>query len=192
MKKTIEQFHFLQVAVRDYKVGAWSPSSRYLIERVLKNVEKDLKVVVEFGPGEGAMTRAVLDHLAPDGILIAIEPNATFVTALSKIPDKRLRVIQGTAGQVMKEWKQHRIPEADLILSSIPFSFLKPKEREALVVLAYTHLKKGGSCIVFHQYYPMAKKVLEKVFKHAVTTYEWRNFLPCFVFSAKKLGVGTV
>jgi len=186
MKKTIEQFHFLKVAFRDYKVGAWSPSSRYLVKRVLKNVGKDLKVVVEFGPGEGAMTRAVLDHLAPDGILIAIESNATFVTVLSKIPDKRLRVIQGTAEQVMMEWKQYHIPEADLILSSIPFSFLKPKDQEVLVAFAYAHLKKGGSCIVFHQYYPMAKKVLEKVFKHAITTYEWRNFLPCFVFVAKK------
>ncbi len=186
MEKTIEQLHFLKIAFRDYKVGAWSPSSKYLIKRVLKNVEKGLKVVVEFGPGEGAMTRAVLDHLALDGILIAIEPNTTFVGVLSKIQDKRLRVIQGTAEQVMKEWKQHRIPEADLILSSIPFSFLKPKEREALVALAYTHLKKDGLCIIFHQYYPTAKKVLEKVFKHAITTYEWRNFLPCFVFIAKK------
>lgn len=186
VKKTRNQLDFLKVAFRDYKVGAWSPSSKYLVRRVLKFVPKDLGVVIEFGPGEGVMTKALLDHVAPHGTLIVIEPNKDFVKILSRISDARIRVIEGKAEEVMRESEKWRIPSADLILSSIPFSFIKPKEREALATLAYAHLKPGGSCIVFHQYYPLAKKVLEKVFGKTVISYEWRNFLPCFVFIARK------
>ncbi len=186
MKTDTDRLKFLKVAFRDYKVGAWSPSSRFLVRRVLRYVDSDRKVVIECGPGEGVMTRAILGKIAPDGVLIVIEPNLQFVEILKKIPDARLRVIQGTAEQVLGNGKAYHIPEADLILSSIPFSFLKPQAREAFVVLMRDRLEEGGVCIVFHQYYPLAKKVLEKVFKRAVVTYEWRNFLPCFVFIAKK------
>ena len=177
---------FLKVAFQDRKVGAVSPSSRHLVKRVLGYVEKDLKVIVEFGSGGGVMTKALLSHLASDGVLFAIEPNEDFIQILSRIPDTRVKVLQGKAEEVMAAWKRHCIPEADLVISSLPFSFLKPKEREALVRLAYARMKKGGTCIIFHQYYPLAHKVLEKVFTKAIVSYEWRNFLPCFVFIAKK------
>ncbi len=177
---------FILAAFRDYKVGAWSPSSKYLVRRVAKAIPKDLKVVIEFGPGEGVMTREALSHLAPDGEIIVIEQNADFVKQLKAIPDPRIRVIEGTAEGVMGHHKKYLIPKADLVLSSIPFSFLKPKAREVLTTHAYKRLKVGGSCIIFHQYYPHALRVLEKVFGKTVVSYEWRNFLPCFVFVAKK------
>ena len=180
------RLNFLKVAFRDYKVGAWSPSSKYLVKRVLRYVPRDLSLVMEFGPGGGVMTQALLSHLAPQGKLIVVEPNPDFVAMLSKIPDTRVRVVRGTAESFMKDYRAHGGAQADVMLSSIPFSFLKPRERESFVVAAQTHLRTGGMFIVFHQYVPLAKKVLEKVFGKTVVAYEWRNFLPCFVFIARK------
>lgn len=186
MKVDTDTLQFLKVAFRDYKVGAWSPSSRFLVRRVLRYIESNPTIVIECGPGEGVMTRALLGKMSPEGTLIVIEPNIQFVQMLQKIPDRRLRVIEGTVEEVLGQWEKYAIPEADLILSSIPFSFMKPVEREIFISRMYDRLREGGMCIVFHQYYPLAKKILEKVFKRAVVTYEWRNFLPCFVFIAKK------
>ena len=186
MKKDTHPLSFLEVAFRDYKVGAWSPSSQHLAKKVLTYVQPDRKIIVEFGPGGGAVTRALLKKLAPDGILIVVEQNADFASELRNIDDRRLRVVEQNAEEVVKKWKEYNIPKADIMLSSIPFSFLKPKERETFITSVHAHLKDGGMFIVFHQYRPIARKILETVFKNAVTSYEWRNFLPCFVFVAEK------
>ncbi len=186
MRKEDARLIFLKTAFRDYKVGAWSPSSRYLVRRVLAFVPKELKKVVELGPGEGVMTRAILSHLAPDGELIVIETNAHFAEHLRKIGDARIRVIEGNAMEILAHAKKYEIAHADLMLSSIPFSFIKPKEREGLVQMVRECLKKEGQFIVFHQYWPLAQKTLQKVFGKTVIRYEWKNFLPCFVFVAKK------
>ena len=51
------------------------------------------RVLVEFGPGVGTITREALKRMRPDAVLLAIELNKDFVQYLgTTIRDPRLRV----------------------------------------------------------------------------------------------------
>ena len=66
-------FSYIETFIGDAGVAAIHPSSKYLVERVMRAVEQGRpRVVVEFGAAEGVITKKILKSLAPDGILIAI------------------------------------------------------------------------------------------------------------------------
>jgi phospholipid N-methyltransferase len=178
---------FVRVALRDHKVGALAGSSKYLVRRVLNLVPDTCKVIIEYGAGDGVMTRALLTRLAPEGTLFAIEPNREFVEELRAIRDARLVVIEGLAHDIMQGWVERGMPPADLVLSSVPFSFMRPTDRIRMVSNTYDALRIGGRFIIFHQYWPLARQVLKRVFGEAVSSYEWKNVFPCFIFVSRKL-----
>ena len=65
-------------------VGSVIPSSRVLIERMLRPVDwKNTRLFVEYGPGVGTFTRPVLEKLGPDATLVAIDTNADFINYLT-------------------------------------------------------------------------------------------------------------
>src|SRR6478609_11910028 len=60
-------------------LGSVVPSSRFLISRVLRQVDwPGTRVVVEAGPGVGTLTTPILGRLGGDGMLLAFEMNPTF------------------------------------------------------------------------------------------------------------------
>ena len=65
-------------------VGAITRSSGYLVRSVADKLPVNLSTIVEYGAGDGVMTRILLEHLAPTGRLIAIEANDAFIDELKK------------------------------------------------------------------------------------------------------------
>ena len=61
-----KHMHFLKNAVRDRKVGAVARSSRYVVKNVLDRIAEPLHVVIEYGPGDGVMTREILKKLSSE------------------------------------------------------------------------------------------------------------------------------
>src|SRR5579864_9820821 len=60
-------------------LGSIVPSSRFLIKQLLEPMDFGrARVIVEYGPGVGGITREVLQRMRPDGVLIAIEMNPDF------------------------------------------------------------------------------------------------------------------
>lgn len=178
------RFNFLKTALTDYKVGAVAKSSKYVVRRVLKRIKGPLDLIVEYGPGEGVMTRALLSKLSPAGQLVAVETNIKFVKMIGAMPDPRVTVIHGTAEQAGHTLKN--LPKVDLIISSIPFSFLSPAQREKIVSDADDFLAPGGSLIIFHQYSLLMLKTVKKYFKDSSVLFEPRNLPPCFIIVARK------
>src|SRR4051794_10191299 len=86
-------------------LGSVIPSSRYLINRVLDNIDwQQTRTGVEYGPGVGTFTRPILGRMRADARLLAIELNADFGQLLrSSINDGRLCVADGSAADV-REW----------------------------------------------------------------------------------------
>ena len=82
-------------------LGSVVPSSRFLISRILRQVDWErTRVVVEAGPGVGTVTTAILDRVGSDGSLFAFEMNHTFVAHLrSEIADPRLKVLHQSAAE---------------------------------------------------------------------------------------------
>ena len=77
------------------------------------------------------------------------------------------------------------IGKADCFVSGIPFSFLSPAERSALVHEVYSHLPHGGRFVAY-QCTTHLIPLLRKQFQQVKVELELRNMPPHFVFTAIK------
>ncbi|MFA6029513.1 MAG: methyltransferase domain-containing protein [Elusimicrobiota bacterium] len=166
-------------------VAAVMPSSKYIVNRVLRSLaEVSPRVVVEYGPAEGVMTRRILDLMPKDGRLFCVELNEPFVRALvQKVRDPRLVAVHGDVLQIDRILRAHGIEQADAIVSGIPFSFLSPRERHELAAKTRALLRPGGRFIAY-QCTTHLFPVLKTHFRRFETELELRNLPPHFVFTA--------
>ncbi|MEK9151899.1 MAG: rRNA adenine N-6-methyltransferase family protein [Patescibacteria group bacterium] len=173
---------FFGAFLADRGVAALQPSSPHLIRRLLRHIEAaKVHAVIELGPGEGVATRPLLAVLPADARYVAIERNPTFVKTL-RGADPRLDLVEGDVRDLRKFLAQKNFPMADLVLASVPFTFLLPGEREAVVAAAKEHLLPGGKLIVFHQYSPLMVPILRRHFARVKIEFEPLNVMPCFLF----------
>ena len=73
-------------------LGSVVPSSRFLVKDIITQIDWNrARVLVEFGPGVGTITREILKRMRHDAVLVVIELNVEFVEYLSNtIRDPRL------------------------------------------------------------------------------------------------------
>ncbi len=185
MKKLASKMSFLKTMVCDFKVAAVASSSSYVVNRVISKIDDGLNLIIEQGSGDGVMTKALLTKLSPDGALILIETNPEFVKQLKKIEDKRITIFFGTVQDFYKKIDANH-SKADLVISSIPFSFLKTSERDEVIKKSFEVLSDSGSMVIFHQYSLLMHKYVKKYFKHVSIFFEPRNVMPCFIIFGKK------
>ena len=179
-------FNYFGTFLCDSGVAAIHPSSRYLVGRVARAAEEGRpRVIVEFGAAEGVMTKRLLKNLSRDGILVAIELNANFYKSLAKIHDARLQARRGDARDIKRILSEMGIDKAECFVSGIPFSFLTPAERVALVHEVYRHLPPGGRFVAY-QCTTHLIPLLRKQFAQVKVELEIRNMPPHFVFTAIK------
>lgn len=179
--------HFAKQLMTDKDVAAVSPSSDFLVRRVLSCLRPDkIRTVVEFGPGPGVVTLPLLRVLAKDARYATIEKNPEFAAALRRTGDARLTVIEGDARDAKAELAKKGTASADVVLASIPFTYLTPDERRALVAEAWNLLDDDGDFVVFHQYSWLMLPYLKKRFPRVKMMFEPLNMLPCFVFHCRK------
>ena len=179
------RINFLKTFRSDKNIGALAASSRFVVRSVLAYMPKNTKTIVECGPGDGVMTKELLERLPSDGTLLAIEANKDFVAMLGNIHDSRLAVVDGRVQDIMSHVSSHHVGPADFMVASIPFSFLRPSERMQVVQDAYNILKPNGVFIIFN-YSPLMYRTMKKVFGNTNIAFEARNVLPCFIMIARK------
>ena len=141
--------------------------------------------VIEYGPGDGVMTKELLIIMPKNGQLLAIETNPKFLGMLRLIDDPRLQVIDGKAQNISKSLLTGA-GSYDLIISSIPFSMIKFADREKIVRNTHDLLTKTGRFIIFHQYSPLMLRLMKKYFRSVSISFEPRNVMPCFMIHAQK------
>lgn len=132
-------------------VGSIIPSSRVLIEKMLKPVDwENTKVFVEYGPGVGTFTRPILEKLGPDATLVTIDTNAEFTAFLKdSIDDERLVAVTGSAADVEKILADRGFDHADFVLSGLPFSTLPPGVGDAIGEATAKVIRPGGAFLVY-------------------------------------------
>ncbi len=180
---------FLSAFIRNPKeVAAISPSSKYVINKIIKNVDfRNAKYMVEFGPGVGTVTKAILDNLSSDAKLICFETNSKFCSFLNKnIKDPRLAVINDTAENLDLYMKKFNMPHADYIFSGIPFAWFNREIRRAIIKKTKDSLRKGGKFIVYQQYNLHLGKYLNECFDKTLRSIEFRNMPPTFIYVCEK------
>ncbi len=174
-------FNFLKIALKDYcVVGELMPTSRYAVRRILNQIKPETRTVIEYGAGDGVITKEILKVLPVNGKIIAIEINSDLLAELKKINDPRLLILQGDVLELGKS-----LPKSDIIVSGIPFSQISREKAEKIIRQSANALNEGGLFIAY-QNTPILLKTLKKIFPETKLLFEPRNFLPYFIFVSKK------
>jgi phospholipid N-methyltransferase len=164
-------------------LGSVVPSSRFLISRILRQVDwARTRVVVEAGPGVGTVTTAMLDRVGSEGSVVAFEMNRTFVAHLQRaIPDPRFKVLHRSAAEAEAALADLSIGSADLLVSGIPLSGLTRDARLDLLA-GWRRVLRPGGVLVVYQFTRSALPDLKHVFGQVRQEFEPLNVLPARVF----------
>lgn len=168
-------------------VGSIVPSSQRLIRRMLAPVDwSGTKLFVEYGPGVGTFCRPVLERLAPDAQLIAIDTNPDFIGYLrTTIRDGRFHAVHGSAADVQQIVRDHGFDAADYVLSGLPFSTLPPGLGDGIAAATRAVLRPGGAFLVY-QFNPRVRDFLAPQFARIDHAMEWWNVPPAQLYWAWK------
>jgi phospholipid N-methyltransferase len=168
-------------------VGSIIPSSRVLIEKMLGPVDwANTRLFVEYGPGVGTFTRALLDRLSSDATLVTIDTNPDFTRYLKQsIDDPRLVAVTGSAADVEKILAEHGLGSADYVLSGLPFSTLPPGVGDSIAKATANVIRPGGAFLVY-QFSPKVRDFIAPHFGKIERGFEWINVPPATLFWAYK------
>ena len=166
-------------------VGSIIPSSKILIEKMLKPVDwSSCRLFVEYGPGVGTFTRPILDKMAPDAKLIAIDTNEDFIDYLNHdIDDERFIAVHGSAAEVERIIADHGFDHADYVLSGLPFSTLPPGVGDLIGAATGRAIRDGGAFLVY-QFSPKVRDFIAPHFERIDRGFEWINMPPATLFWA--------
>jgi phospholipid N-methyltransferase len=168
-------------------VGALVPSSGQLVKRMLSRVDwANTKVFVEYGPGVGTFSRAILDALPADASYIAIDTNEDFIRYLRHdIVDPRFSAVLGSAADVIEIVADHGHEKADYVLSGLPFSTLPAGVGDAIGQATADVLRPGGAFLVY-QYSPKCRDFIVPYIPKVEHQMEWLNVPPAQLYWAWK------
>jgi phospholipid N-methyltransferase len=180
------QWQFLRGFLKNpVMVGSIIPSSRILIERMLRPVDwENTKLFVEYGPGVGTFTRPILEKMGEDSTLIVIDTNPDFIKFLRRsIDDTRFVAVNGSATDVETIVREHGFESADYVLSGLPFSTLPPGIGDEIAKATSRVLRPGGAFLVY-QFSPKVLDFIKPHFDHVDRGFEWINVPPATLFWA--------
>jgi phospholipid N-methyltransferase len=167
-------------------IGALSPSSSFLAEKMLKPIDFDkANCVVEFGPGTGVFTHKLLEKMNPKATLLVFEINPAFFEVLKKIEDNRLVIINDSAEKIAYYLNLNNYEKADYIVSSLPFTMIPDEVVDGILSNSYKALTEKGKFIQF-QYSLNALSKLKAIFRKVKINFTFLNLPPAFVFVCNK------
>ncbi len=184
-------FAYLSNLLQDRYVASVMPTSRFAVEKICSRIDpKAARVVIEYGPGTGVFTEALLRRMTPESRLIAVERNeALFNLLRDNCRDPRLQHVNDCAGNILDIVRRAGAGQADYVLSGIPFSFLPAKARVELLQNTHRILKRGGKFLAYQTFYqpPGCLRVpLREIFSDVKIEYAVLCVPPLLVLEATK------
>lgn len=182
-----------QYVVKPAIVGAVVPSSPALAREMVSWLELDrARAVLEFGPGTGAFTKAILPRISKDCRLVLIELNRNFVEVLHRrFPG--VKVYNDSVANARGICDREGMGMVDCIVSGLPWaSFPQPLQKRCLAAIASV-LRPGGQFVTFAyrgvDMLPRARRFrdnLEACFREVTTsrTVTW-NLPPACVYRCR-------
>ncbi|MFG1825205.1 class I SAM-dependent methyltransferase [Microbispora bryophytorum] len=138
MNETVQQVSdlraFAGVALRRQGVvGAVAPSSRSLAQALTAVVPTTgPAVVVELGPGTGAISEAIRERLAPGSRQLAVEVDPGMVTHLRRARPW-LDVLQGDAARLGALLDERGVSRVDAVVSTLPWTLFPEDVQEPIL-----------------------------------------------------------
>ena len=185
MRSTLsERLVFLRAFVaHPRQVGAVLPTSARAVDDMLDLADLGAaRLVVELGAGTGSHTGLILDRLAPGTRLVAFEIDPGMADGLrAKLPDPRLRVVTGSAEDVVEELAGE---QPEVVVSALPFTSLPKGVGRTILERTTTVLAPGGTLLVL-QYSPLLAKTLNALFGTVTRRVCLRNVPPAFLYACR-------
>ncbi len=187
---------FMIETIRDNKTtGAFGPSSRALADAITDLADlPSAKTIVEYGPGEGVFTEAILRKKSADSFFVALEVLPTLVEATKKrCPG--VNVVQDSAENAIVYLREAGYDNCDAIVSGLPWARFPEDLQDRLLDATFKVLAPGGRFVTFA--YAMSPaipsgrrffsgKMPEKFGRIRRVGPVWKNLPPCFVYIATK------
>jgi phospholipid N-methyltransferase len=172
--------------LRDHRIASLKATSPYLVRRICDRLDLSPgpRVVVEFGPGLGCFTRALLSRLSADSRLVVIETNPEFVTLLRRLRDPRLLVAPGSAESVKEILADAGLSKADAVISGIPFSYY-PVASKLRLLEAVRDIISDAGLFLAYQASAQLEKCLKQVFPQVRVEREIFHIPPLVVLEAR-------
>lgn len=185
-------FNSLIISFREFfhrpsAVGSAFPASRFLVDSMLEPIDfADIRVVVEYGPGSGPVTRALLARMPSDSVLLAIDLSPRFTRHLrDAIADPRLIAVTGCAASAGSVIDRLGLGPVDLIVTGIPFSTIDEPAGVRIMESSAALLSDHGQ-LVAYQMRDTVEALLEPRFGKIDQSREWRNIPPCHIYRASR------
>ncbi len=146
-----ETWRFFQAFMKSPRVVASVvPSSAFLKRRIVEAAGLPrARVVVELGAGTGGTTLSLLEAMAEDSRLIAIERTADFVPGLEAIDDERFEIVHGCASSIGRVLAERGHGGADAVVSGIPFSTMPESLSAEIIDAVHRALNPGGRFVAY-------------------------------------------
>jgi phosphatidylethanolamine/phosphatidyl-N-methylethanolamine N-methyltransferase len=175
-------FSFLLEGLRNIRTtGTFTRSSTALCEAAIDRIDfNNTRVIVEFGAGDGVITKHILKRLHSEGKVIAFEVSEDLCADMRAIGDPRLVVAQDSAKNIRHWLDKIGADQADHIVSAIPFAALPQELGKAIVRAAKDNLQTGGCYSQVH-YSLKTKSYYEEVFSKVDARRVWANLPPAWV-----------
>jgi len=181
---------FLAFLRHPMQVSSVIPTSQVSVREILKKIDgSQRRVLVEYGPGTGVVSKALLKpgKLTNDSLVILIEKTKELADALREElkHDPRVRVVNDSAENVRAILQAQGETSADYILCSIPLSIMPESVRDRILSETRALLKPDGQFVVFLMRLKI-REFLRAHFPHVTMKIIPWNFPPLYLYVATK------
>ena len=180
-------FFFRQFLKNPRMIGSIIPTSRAAVDRLLAPIDlSNARCVVEYGPGTGVFTSAILARCPSTAQVIAIDTNPDFVHYLREtIKDDRFVCVDGSAVDVEAIVADLNYETVDYVVSGLPFSTL-PDGLGAQIMRATQRVLAPSGQFLIYQYSRFVIAHLLEHFKRVDQRRAWQCIPPAYLFWAHK------
>lgn len=189
-EKVSDTIRFIsRIPTKGRSIGALAPSSRHLAEAMIEEVGfSPDRLLVEFGPGTGSVTRAIAKRLPKGMMYLGIDRDEHFVHLLRRRFPK-LTFSVADAAELPQISMKLALPRPNDVVSSLPFASLPKVVTERIIHTVRASLLPGGTFTTFQyiasHHLPTARNfraMVDEMFgPHIQRTVVWRNIPPANV-----------
>lgn len=173
-----------------FMTGAIAPSSGRLAQAMTADIGiEDASLIIEAGPGTGAITEAILARMAPGAQLVLVELNGGLAASLAeRYRGRPVHVVHGSAADLPE-----LVPgRADALVSGLPWTVMADALQRQILDAMCEVLAPGGRLTTFGYLHVARTAGARKLQGHLAERFRatersapvWANIPPAFVHRA--------
>ncbi|MGI9472484.1 MAG: class I SAM-dependent methyltransferase [Rubripirellula sp.] len=176
------------------QVGAIAPSSPGLVNAMVDWFDwEHIRNAVEFGPGTGVFTEAVVERLHPDAKFFAIERSADMVAATrERCPT--VTVYEDSVTNVAELCERESIGQVDAIICGLPWASFPESLQAEIMETMLAVMAPDGKFATFAYWQGVIlpagirfKRRLQDTFSSVERSHTvWKNLPPAFVYRCQR------